>query len=57
MGRFLNYCFDGKKSRNALNLKKHKIAFEEAKSVFSDEFGLLLDEFVFKPVRSLSLLS
>jgi uncharacterized protein len=32
------------KSKNASNLKKHKVAFEEAKSVFLDDLALLVDD-------------
>ncbi len=36
--------FRWQKSKNALNLRKHKVAFEEAKSVFLDDLALLVDD-------------
>lgn len=36
--------FRWQKSKNASNLKKHNVAFEEAKSVFLDEQALLIDD-------------
>ena len=30
------------KNKNAINKKKHGVSFEEAESVFSDEFALLI---------------
>jgi uncharacterized protein len=36
--------FRWQKSKNASNLKKHKVAFEEAKSVFLDDLALLVDD-------------
>ena len=38
----LNFEWDAKKS--ALNVKKHGVSFEEAKSVFVDEHAKLIDD-------------
>ena len=35
-------CFEWDKSKATVNLKKHGISFEEAKSVFSDERAKLI---------------
>lgn len=36
--------FEWDKNKNELNQKKHKISFEEAKTVFYDEEALLIDD-------------
>lgn len=36
--------FDWDKEKNRVNQKKHKVSFEEAVTVFSDENGLLIDD-------------
>jgi uncharacterized protein len=36
--------FRWQKSKNALNLKNHKVTFEEARSVFVDDLALLIDD-------------
>lgn len=35
-------CFEWDKSKAAINLKKHGVSFEEAKSAFSDERAKLI---------------
>lgn len=36
--------FEWDENKNKINKKKHKISFEEAKSVFYDEEALLIDD-------------
>jgi|SRR3989304_1955961 len=36
--------FEWDKAKSALNEKKHGISFEEAKTVFADEFGRLITD-------------
>lgn len=36
--------FEWDKNKNEVNKKKHKISFEEAKTVFYDEAALLIDD-------------
>jgi len=36
--------FEWNESKNLLNQKKHGIAFDEAKTVFSDELGRLIPD-------------
>ena len=36
--------FEWDESKNKLNKKKHKISFEEAKTVFYDEDALVIDD-------------
>lgn len=38
----LNFEWDAKK--NASNIKKHSVSFEEAKTVFTDEFARLISD-------------
>jgi uncharacterized DUF497 family protein len=38
----LRFEWDPKKAQ--ANLRKHKVSFEDAQSVFSDEFALLIDD-------------
>ena len=44
-----NLDFEWDEDKAAANLKKHKISFEEAKTVFADSFSITLDD----PVHSL----
>ncbi len=36
--------FEWNENKNFLNIKKHKVSFVEAKSVFYDEMALLIDD-------------
>ncbi|MCH5249415.1 MAG: BrnT family toxin [Lachnospiraceae bacterium] len=36
--------FEWNENKNQINLKKHKITFEEAKAVFYDENALVIDD-------------
>ncbi len=36
--------FEWDKNKNLINIKKHKISFEEAKTVFYDEEALVIDD-------------
>lgn len=36
--------FEWDENKNAINKKKHKISFEEAKTVFYDEEAILIDD-------------
>ncbi len=36
--------FEWDQKKNAANIKKHKISFEEAQSVFYDEMGILIPD-------------
>lgn len=40
--RYINFEWDDKK--NSINIKKHNISFEEAKTVFYDENGILISD-------------
>jgi uncharacterized DUF497 family protein len=35
-------CFEWNEAKNKANVQKHGVSFEEAKSVFFDEFALLI---------------
>ena len=39
-----NIIFEWDENKNTINKRKHKISFEEAKSVFYDENALVLDD-------------
>lgn len=39
-----NIKFEWDENKNEINKKKHKISFEEAKTVFYDEEALLIDD-------------
>jgi hypothetical protein len=36
--------FEWDSRKNAANLKKHRVSFAEAETVFSDEYALLIDD-------------
>ncbi|MCH5255959.1 MAG: BrnT family toxin [Lachnospiraceae bacterium] len=38
------FKFEWDENKNQTNLKKHKISFEEAKTVFYDENALVIDD-------------
>ncbi len=36
--------FEWDENKNKININKHKISFEEAKSVFTDEYAIIFDD-------------
>ncbi|MDR0936875.1 MAG: BrnT family toxin [Oscillospiraceae bacterium] len=40
----MNMIFEWDENKNRINLRKHGVSFEEAESVFYDEFSLLLND-------------
>lgn len=41
---YILYIFEWDENKAAINLKKHKVSFEEAQGVFYDEFALLIPD-------------
>ncbi len=39
-----NITFSWDEKKNKINLKKHEVSFEEAKTVFADEYGRLISD-------------
>ena len=44
MLQYLDMSFDWDENKEAINRKKHGIAFDEAMTVFADEYALIYDD-------------